>query len=251
MVILRGGRSLHGRAAAASHTGAMAGDERAWEALARQTACVMVDTVDSLIDALLALQFLELKVEKPTQNIVLFGNGGGTSVLATDSFAECGLEVAPFESETLELLESLNLPPGTSVANPIDAPVATLQEEEGRVANRIFDIVYRSAKPDAVVMHINLAAFQGRGGGDPIDNLIQAAVSVQERYPRQAHFMIVLRVDGSPELDERRRHYRSLALRVGIPVYDELIDAAQALRAVRWVEERWDQIHPAAIRQES
>jgi hypothetical protein len=100
-------------------------------------------------------------------------------------------------------------------------------------------------------MHINLAAFQGRGGGDPIDNLIQAAVSVQERYPRQAHFMIVLRVDGSPELDERRRHYRSLALRVGIPVYDELIDAAQALRAVRWVEERWDQIHPAAIRQES
>ena len=249
VVILRGGRSLHGRAAAASHTGAMAGNERAWEALARQTACVMVDTVDRFIDALLALQFLELKVEKPTHNIVLFGNGGGTSVLATDSFAECGLEVAPFDSETLELLEGLNLPPGTSVANPIDAPVATLQQEEGRVANRIFDIVYRSGHPDAVVMHINLAAFQGRGGGDPVDNLIQAAVSVQEKYPRRAHFMIVLRVDGSPELDDRRRHYRSAALRVGIPVYDELLDAAQALRAVRWLEERWNQIHPAATKQ--
>ena len=248
VVILRGGRSSQGRAAAASHTGAMAGDERAWEALAKQTACVMVDTVDRFIDALLALQFFELKVDNPTQDIVLFGNGGGTSVLATDSFAECGLEVTPFGVETRELLEGLNLPPGTSVANPIDAPVATLQEEEGRVANRIFDIVYRSARPDAVVMHINLAAFQGRGGGDPVDNLIQAAVNVQEKYPGRAHFMIVLRVDGSPELDERRRHYRSVALSVGIPVYDELVDAAQALRAVRWVEARWGHIHPAATK---
>jgi hypothetical protein len=70
-------------------------------------------------------------------------------------------------------------------------------------------------------------------------------VSVQEKYPGGAHFMIVLRVDGSPELDERRRHYRSVALGVGIPVYDELVDAAQALRAVRWVEARWSHIHPA------
>jgi acyl-CoA synthetase (NDP forming) len=36
VVVLRGGRSIQGRLAAASHTGALASDERAWEAVSRQ-----------------------------------------------------------------------------------------------------------------------------------------------------------------------------------------------------------------------
>ena len=237
VVILRGGTSSQGRAAAASHTGALAGDERAWGALSRQTGCVLVATVDEFIDALLAFQFLDIRPSKPTKRVVLFGNGGGTSVLATDYFAGLGLDVSPFDDETRLKLEAMNLPPGTSVVNPIDAPVATLQVEEGRFANRILEAIYTSAAPDAVVMHLNLAAFVGRGDIDPIDNLIQAAVQVQDSFPGQAHFMMVLRVDGSPELDTKMRQYRESTLSVGIPVYDELAPAARALKAVSWVEE--------------
>lgn len=238
LVILRGGRSRHGSAAAASHTGAMAGDGRAWDALAKQTGCVLVSTLDQFINALLAFDLLGVRPNGSNSRVVLFGNGGGTSVLATDSFAECGLEVIPFDTYTTSRLEALKLPPGTSVVNPIDAPVATLQEEEGRIANRIFDIVYEAASPDALVMHLNLAAFVGRGGVDPIDNLIQAAVNVRRTHSESAHFVIVLRVDGSPELEERRRRYREMAMAVRIPVFDELVDAAQALSAVRWTERR-------------
>jgi acyl-CoA synthetase (NDP forming) len=237
VVILRGGKSSQGRAAALSHTGALAGDERAWEALSRQTGCVLVATVDEFIDALLAFQFLDVRASKPTKCVVLFGNGGGTGVLATDFFAGLGLDVSPFDDVTRLKLEAMNLPPGTSVVNPIDAPVATLQEEEGRIANRILDTIYTSAAPEAVVMHLNLAAFVGRGDIDPIDNLIQAAVQVQDSFPGQAHFMMVLRVDGSPELDTKMRQYRESALSAGIPVYDELAPAARALKAVSWVEQ--------------
>ena len=239
VVILRGGRSSQGRAAASSHTGALAGEERAWEALSHQTGCVLVATVDEFIDALLAFQFLDVRLSKPTKSAVLFGNGGGTGVLATDCFAELGLDVSPFDDATRMELEAMNLPPGTSIDNPIDAPVRTLQEEEGRIANRILDIVYTSAAPDAVVMHLNLAAFVDRGDIDPIDNLIQAAVQVQESFPGQAHFMLVLRVDGSPELETKMRRYREKALSVGIPVYDELAPAARALQAVSWVEQHF------------
>lgn len=236
VVILRGGRSSQGRAAAASHTGALAGDARAWEALSHQTGCVLVETVDEFIDALLAFQLLDVQPSTPTKRVVLFGNGGGTGVLATDSFAELGFDVSPFDDATRMELEAMDLPPGTSVANPIDTPVRTLQEEDGRIANRILDIVYRSAAPEAVVMHLNLAAFVGRGDVDPIDNLIQAAVQVQESFPGQAHFMLALRVDGSPELETKMRQYREKALSVGIPVYDELAPAARALKAIRLVE---------------
>ncbi len=239
VVILKGGRSAHGRAAAQSHTGALAGDERAWEALAQQTGVALVRTVDEFLDALLALQFLALRPERPTRRVALFGNGGGTSVLATDYFASRGLDVAPFDAATRGALEALDLPPGTSVANPVDAPVRTMQEKDGAVANEILDIIYRSGRPDAVVMHLNLAAFVGRGGADPVDNLIAAAVSVRERHPDQAHFLMALRVDGSPELDARKREARERALKVGIPVYDELSNAADALAAVSHLERRF------------
>jgi len=238
VVILKGGRSELGRMAAASHTGALADNMAAWLALAAQTPCTMVDTVDAFVNALLTLQQLTPRPSRPTERVVLFGNGGGTSVLATDFFAERGLKIAPFPEKTRETLEALGLPPGTSVANPIDTPVGTLQREEGRVANEILEIVYETAAPDAVVMHLNLAAFVGRGDVDPIDNLFQAAVSIGEKYPGQAHFVLALRSDGSAEIDDKKREYRQRALDAGIPVFDELPDAADALAALGHIERR-------------
>ena len=236
VVVLRGGRSVPGRAAAMSHTGALAGDGRAWRALAAQAPVALVDTVDEFLDALIALQYLALRPERPTASVALFGNGGGTGVLATDFFAERGLTVHPFEGEAKEALLALGLPPGTSVANPVDTPVITLQTDEGRIANAILDIIYRHARPDAVVMHLNLASFVGRAGVDPVDNLIQAAVRIGHAYPGQAHFALALRVDGSPELDDAKRRYCALARDAGIPVFDELPEAARALAAVAHLE---------------
>jgi acyl-CoA synthetase (NDP forming) len=244
VVMIVGGRSRQGRAAAASHTGALASDQRAWQALVRQTACTMVATVDEFIDALLALQFLSLRPSRPTKQVALFGNGGGSSVLATDSFAAAGLDVSPFAEEVREPLEALGMPAGTSIANPIDAPVRSLQEQEGRVAGAILDIIYRLARPEAVVMHLNLASFVGRGGVDPVDRIIQAAVATQDAYPGQAHFVLALRVDGSPELEAAKRKYRDRALAVGIPVFDELANCAQALAAVRQLELRMAALQP-------
>ena len=85
-------------------------------------------------------------------------------------------------------------------------------------------------------MHLNLASFQGRGPIDPLENLIQAAVRTQERFPGRAHFMLVLRSDGEAALDDLKRKYRTRANEAGIPVYDELANAARALSSVQTLE---------------
>ncbi|MEF2545828.1 acetate--CoA ligase family protein [Aurantimonas sp. E1-2-R+4] len=239
VVILRGGRSAQGRLAAASHTGALAGDGKAWEALAAQLPVALVDTVDEFIDVLLALQHLDLRPEKPTRNVALFGNGGGSSVLGTDIFASMGLDVAPFGDAARVPLEALGLPPGTSVVNPIDTPVRTLQEKDGWVAGEILDIVYRHAKPDVVAMHLNLAAFVGRGAIDPVGNLFKVIEETQATWPGIAHFALALRTDGSPELDESRRHYREKARKIGVPVFDEIPAMARALATVAHLERQF------------
>ena len=233
VVILKGGRTSQGLAAAASHTGSLAGDDRAWVALSRQTGCILVDTLDQFIDTLLVFQALTPQPQHPTQRVALFGNGGGTSVLATDYFARLGLDVKPFEKATVDALAALKLPPGTSITNPVDCPVGTLQQEEGRVAEKILDIIYGSGKPEALVMHLNMSAFVGRTRPEVLDNLVQAALRVQQHYPGLAHFVLVLRSDGDPSLEERKREFRAKAIALGVPVYDEMSNAGSALAALQ------------------
>lgn len=236
VVVLKGGRTKQGIAAAASHTGSLAGDDRVWVALSRETGCVLVDTVDEFVDTLLLFQMVTPRREHPTERVVLFGNGGGASVLATDYYARLGLEVSPFANDTIAELAALNLPPGTSITNPVDCPVGTLQQEEGRVAEKILDIIYSSGKPDALVMHLNMSAFVGRSKPEVLDNLVKAAMRVQEHYPGQAHFILVLRSDGDPPLEERKREFRASALALGVAVYDEIANAGHALAALQRFE---------------
>jgi acyl-CoA synthetase (NDP forming) len=236
VVILKGGRTKQGQMAAASHTGSLAGDERVWLALSRQTGCVLVETLDQFIDTLLIFQSLAPRVGQPTQRVALFGNGGGTSVLATDYYSRLGLDVTPFDTPAVDALAALKLPPGTSITNPVDCPVGTLSQDDGRVAEKILDIIYGQGRPDAVVMHLNMSAFAGRARPEILENLVKAALRVQDRYPGRAHFLLVLRSDGEPTLEARKKTFRDMAVGYGIPVYDEMSNAGQALAAMQSVE---------------
>lgn len=232
VVILKGGRTQQGLAAAASHTGSLAGDDRAWIALARQTGCMLVDTLDQFIDTLLIFQALIPRPQQPIQRVVLFGNGGGTSVLATDYYARLGLNVMPFAQGVIDALAELKLPPGTSITNPVDCPVGTLQQDDGLVAEKILDIICSQDKPEALVMHLNLSAFAGRAKPEVLDNLMAAALRIQEKYPNRSHFILVLRSDGEPVLEARKREFRDKAVALGVPVYDEMSNAGHPLAAL-------------------
>jgi acyl-CoA synthetase (NDP forming) len=168
--------------------------------------------------------------------VVLFGNGGGTSVLATDYYARLGLDVAPFERPVIDALAALQLPPGTSITNPVDCPVGTLQQDDGRVAESILDIISAQGTPDAVVMHLNLSVFAGRTRPEVLDNLVEAALRVQAKHPGRSHFVLVLRSDGEPAVEARKRAFRDKAVALGIPVYDEMTNAGHSLSALQSYE---------------
>ena len=236
VVILKGGRTAQGSRAAASHTGALAGNDQVWLALSKQTGCILADTLDEFLDILLAFQNLEPRDDRPSDRIALFGNGGGTSVLASDFYARRGLSIPPFDAKTVDALRELNLPPGTSIDNPVDAPVGTLRQEDGAIAEKIMNAMYAHSKPDALVMHLNMAAFRGRTPPSVMENLLKAAFRIQERYPGQAHFLLALRSEGDPETEEIKRRFRQIALESSVPVYDELSNAAIALAALKFYE---------------
>jgi acyl-CoA synthetase (NDP forming) len=234
VVVLLGGQTEQGRQAAASHTGSLASPAALWSGIARQTGVILTDTLEQFLDVLLAFQTLSPRRDRATDRCVLFGNGGGTSVLAADAFARRRLTVRPMAAAAIDALEALGLPPGTSVVNPIDAPAGTMKQEDGRIAESILDIVYRLEGPDAVVVHLNLPVFVKSADrrADFLANLMAAALRVRGRHPGRAHFVLVLRSDGSPECEARKREFREAAVAAGVPAFDEMSNAADALSAL-------------------
>ncbi|GAA4349084.1 CoA-binding protein [Variovorax defluvii] len=235
VVLLKGGRTSQGQRAAASHTGALAGSQRAWDALGRQTGTPMVDTLDEFLDALATLQCLAPRATASTR-AVLFGNGGGTSVLGSDAFDRAGFSIAAFDAATLQQLEAFELPAGSSVANPIDVPAGALQQDEGRVAERIIATVAASSHADALVIHVNMTVILGFRHVDMLGNIIRAVLRVRESDRSGLHVALVLRSDGDAETEQRKRDYCAQAMASGVPVFDELAQAARGLAALRTIE---------------
>lgn len=235
VVLLKGGRTRQGQRAAASHTGALAGSQRAWDALCRQTGVPLVDTLDEFLDTLLALQCLAPR-NKASSRVVLFGNGGGTSVLGTDAFDRAGFTIEPFDAGTQQRLDALQLPAGSSVANPIDVPAGALQQDEGRVAERVIQTVAANGSTDVLLIHVNMTVILQFRHVDMLGNIIRSALRVKEQAYSQMHIALVLRSDGDAETEERKRDYRRQAIDSGVPVFDELAQAAKALSGLRAVE---------------
>ncbi len=234
VVILKGGRSKRGRDAAVSHTGSLAGDDRIWEALSKQAGVVLASTFDAFIDKLLALQYLTPRPENPTVRAMMLGNGGGTSVLGVDTLARAGVDVAPFAAATVDALKALGLDAGSAYGNPVDLPQAVLVANEGRDTEAVLRMILDREDPQAVVMHVNLAVVMSlaRGKEDPLADLLDVATRVRQDFPNKAHFLFVLRSDGTLALEEAKLRYRALALARGIPAFDEIPAAANAVAAI-------------------
>ncbi|MGA2934408.1 MAG: acetate--CoA ligase alpha subunit [Methanomicrobiales archaeon] len=116
VIVIKAGRYSEGAKAAASHTGALAGEDAIYEAAFERAGIVRVDDITDLFNCASILA----KQPRPTgPNIAIVTNAGGPGVLATDAVIEKGGKIAKLSDETIEKLNQV-LPPTWSKANPVD-----------------------------------------------------------------------------------------------------------------------------------
>jgi len=116
IIVLKSGRSPAGTKAAASHTGAMAGEDNVYDAAFMRAGIVRVDTIGELFDC------AELMARQPRPTgarLAVITNAGGPGVMAADVLSRYGSEPAEPKPETLAKLDGV-LPPLWSRSNPID-----------------------------------------------------------------------------------------------------------------------------------
>lgn len=116
IVALKSGVSAHGAAAAASHTGSLAGAQRVYDAAFGQAGVVMASDLNNLFDRTLALS---LQPPLTGDNLLILTNGGGVGVLATDSAERYGLPLQ-FAPEDLQVELKKYMPEFGSARNPVD-----------------------------------------------------------------------------------------------------------------------------------
>ncbi|MEV0057117.1 acetate--CoA ligase family protein [Saccharopolyspora shandongensis] len=235
IVLLAGGRTSEGSRAASSHTGALAGNHRLWPAVARQAGMVLTDSLDEFVNVLLAFDTADLTQPYTNSDGVLFGNGGGASVLAADSLAHRGLRVPVLSPDTVAKIEGLGLPPGNGLFNPIDTPAPTLGVKGGAVAGDILSIVLDAMTPAVVITHLNVGIIHrnlSQTHGDVTGAIIGSIGRVRAEMGLASLHYLVLKGDGKSDVDELIRGYVQLARSAGLPVYGSVEDAARAAQVV-------------------
>jgi acetyl coenzyme A synthetase (ADP forming)-like protein len=126
ILVIKSGRTLAGAAAAASHTGALAGTEGVYDAIFKQSGIIRVNNIDELFDF---AETFASKVEDSSgivrrkvvsgNRMAIVTNAGGPGIVATDMTVSSGLELATFRDATIETLAS-HLPNTANLKNPVD-----------------------------------------------------------------------------------------------------------------------------------
>ncbi len=116
MIIVKSGGTTAGAKAASSHTGTLAGSEKAFDAAFKQAGILRAATIEELFDYARIFSFQQLP---KGPNIALITNAGGPGIIAADAVERSKLRMASFSKETIETLRSF-LPAMANVYNPVD-----------------------------------------------------------------------------------------------------------------------------------
>ena len=125
VVALKVGRYAGGQLAVASHTGALAGRENAFNAAFRRAGVIRADTTEELFDWARALAWC---LSPKGRAVAVLTNAGGPGVTAADALEGNGLRLAQISSETRAALSELLAPPA-SLHNPVDMLAAASPQQ--------------------------------------------------------------------------------------------------------------------------
>ena len=151
IVALKPGRTPAGQAAAKSHTGALANEDRVVDAFLRQHGIRRVDDMAAMIDSV----ELYLKGWTPRgRRLVVISNSGATCVLAADAASAAGMPMAALSEGTQAGLRAV-LPSFAATANPVDITAALLTNSG--LFSQILPVLAQDPAADAFMIGVPVA----------------------------------------------------------------------------------------------
>ena len=189
IVVLKAGATPSGSKAAASHTAALAGDDKVYEDILRQAGVVRASGLNEM------LQFARCLPILPTpkgENVVIITGAGGSGVLLSDACFNTGLQLMEMPDDLNEAFMKF-IPPFGAAGNPVDItggePPETYKNtvalglEDERIHALVLGYWHTTITPPLVfakVMSEVVEEFRGRGIEKPVVASLAGDVEVEE-----------------------------------------------------------------------
>ncbi|MCJ7770765.1 CoA-binding protein, partial [Candidatus Bathyarchaeota archaeon] len=116
IIVIKAGRFSESAKAAASHTGALAGESAVYNAAFKRAGVLVVDEIEDLFNC---TEVLSMQPNPKGPNLAIITNAGGPGVMSTDALIARNGKLAKLSQKTLDRLNEV-LPPFWSKSNPID-----------------------------------------------------------------------------------------------------------------------------------
>jgi len=216
IVALKAGRSAAGARAAASHTGAIAGSDKIYDAAFEQSGVIRARDMEEFFDMGKALA-----MQPPAlgRNVGVLTDAGGPGIMAVDECESKGLTVNRFSEETLHKFQELKdkgvLPKFAATSNPVDL-TGSVTDDMFEVAA---DLMFQDPEVDGIILlglH-HLPALK--------EKYIDGVAQISSKYSKP----IVMCDIGETEM---ALYTRSRFDKLGIPSYPSPEDAARAMNAL-------------------
>lgn len=188
VIALKIGTSAAGQAAAASHTGAMAGSDAVFDALFARHGAVRVRSIDELIDLGHAASILLPDRLPRGARLAVVTASGGFGVLLADAAQAVGLSLPELNEATQRTI--LDLVPFASARNPVDATAQMSSRPD--LLQKILSAVVADDRCDAVVLPLPFSLHVPRLRSV----YMEALRHIRAQYPDRP---VILCVDGPPD----------------------------------------------------
>ena len=217
ILLVNSGGTGAGAAAASSHTGSLAGSEKAYECMFERAGIIRCDSITTQFDY--AQAFSNQPLPKG-ERVAVITNAGGPGIMAADSIERQGLTFATLTDETVEKLSGF-LPPAANVNNPVDVLGDALAEPY----DLAIEAVLADENVDSVIVLLTPQAMT------EAEKTAQVLVKNSRKNPGKPVFACFM---GAEKVDDGIK-----VLREGkIPTYDSPEAAIKSLKAmcdyVRW-----------------
>jgi acetate---CoA ligase (ADP-forming) len=150
VVVLKSGRSGQAVSAVATHTGALASDERVWQAVLADAGAIQVESTQDLVDTLA----VACSVGRHRGRAMVLTDGGGDSVMAIDWLTASGLSLATLSPQTTAGLDQL-IPaaaPRVEGRNPVTLDTAGGVEDDPMLLARCARLAAEDENVDLIVV---------------------------------------------------------------------------------------------------
>jgi len=225
VIIYKGGLSETGALAVSSHTGALAGGEKIWQAFFRQTGAVLVESLEEMADVTLAFHHLGKTRGRKT---TVLGFGGGAGVSVADNCAKTGLALPTFSPGLINELRKLIPPAGAMIRNPIDAAVAFVNFN---IMGDVLQLLGKTDEIDNIIVSVPLDwLFDEEKGGGYIEKVaLYLAGEGRKRAGGKPMVAVWRQYEPRQEIQRWVPVLKNIFLSAGIPVYEGVPRAVNAL----------------------